>query len=234
MKRIAVLGGTFNPVHLEHVELCKNAIAELNLDKLLVMPTYISPHNTSAPAPTIDRLEMLKRAFSGVEKVEISDYEILKEGKSYTYQTVEHFAENKDAKLFFIMGGDMLTDFKSWRYPERIVNSCTLAVFERENTFTDFKAEKEYFNKTFNKDGTKKITTAITTLFINLDCAFFILLSSPEKIALPKSKLPNTINNIGTKILTNFKINFNKSLILLSSILLQLNALSIKIILEPS
>lgn len=155
MERIAILGGTFNPVHLEHVELCKHAIAELNLDKLIVMPTYISPHKTRVPAPALDRIEMLKKAFLGVEKVQINDYEILKEGKSYTYQTVEHFCQNKNVRLFFIMGGDMLTDFKSWRYPERIVKNCTLAVFEREKTFTDFEKERKYFKQVFDTDFIK-------------------------------------------------------------------------------
>ena len=151
MKRIGILGGTFNPVHSEHIRLAFSALDELNLDKLLVMPTYISPHKTSTPAPSQDRLNMLRLAFLGQDKIEVSDYEINKQGKSYTYQTVEYFKEKEDCELFFICGGDMLTDFRSWRYPERILSACTLAVFGREDFFTDYQKEEEYFENTFGK-----------------------------------------------------------------------------------
>lgn len=152
MERVGIFGGTFNPVHGEHVEIAKQALKELNLDVLIVMPTFLSPHKSTVPASALDRINMLKLAFKGVDKIEISDYEIKKQGKSYTYQTVEEFKQRfKDAKLYFICGGDMLTDFKTWRYPERILSSCDLAVFGREDYFTDYDFEEEYFKKTFGK-----------------------------------------------------------------------------------
>ena len=155
MMRIGIFGGTFNPVHSEHILVARAAVKELNLDKLFIMPTFISPHKNSMPAPAEDRLNMLKLVFSEDEKIEVSDYEIEKQGKSYTYLTVEYFKEKYDAELFFICGGDMLTNFKTWRYPERILVACTLAVFDRENSFTDFDAEREYFKRTFSKDYIK-------------------------------------------------------------------------------
>ena len=145
MKRIAIFGGTFNPVHIEHVELCKSAIKELNLDKLIVMPTFISPHKVDKACLSAgERLNMLKLAFEGVDRVEVSDFEILKEGKSYTYQTIEHFYQ-QGQQLFFIVGGDMLTDFKTWKFPERILSLATLAVFKRQSIYTDFDKEREFF-----------------------------------------------------------------------------------------
>lgn len=150
MKRVGILGGTFNPVHNEHIALCLSAVKELSLDKLLVMPTYLSPHKNDAPASSIHRLNMLKLAFNGCENIEVCDYEIQKQGKSYTYQTIEHFY-NEDTELFFIVGGDMLVNFKTWRYPERILDKCTLAVFSRQNFFVDYEKEQEYFKNTFNK-----------------------------------------------------------------------------------
>ena len=151
MKRIGILGGTFNPVHLEHVELAKSAKKELGLDELIVMPTYLSPHKTSVPASAEDRLNMLKIAFDGVDGVTVSDYEIKKQGKSYTYLTVEHFNDGK-TKVFFICGGDMLTDFKTWRYPERILDAATLAVFSREDFFTDYQKEEKLFLERWGKN----------------------------------------------------------------------------------
>ena len=154
MEKIAIFGGTFNPVHSEHVSLVKSAIKELNLDKLIVMPTYLSPHKTSKSAPAEDRLAMLKLAFSDEKNVEISDFEILKKGKSYTYQTVEHFY-SKNTTLYFLVGGDMLIDFKKWKFPERILSCATLAVFDREKVFVDYQKEQEYFKKTFGKQFIK-------------------------------------------------------------------------------
>ena len=154
--KTGILGGTFNPVHTEHVILVKTAIKQLKLDKLIVMPTFLPPHKNIIPAPAEDRLEMLKIAFSDVEKVTVSDFEIQKKGKSYTFETVEHFrASDPDGELYFICGGDMLTDFKTWRYPERILAACRLAVFGREDYHTDYKAEKDYFNKNFGCGFTK-------------------------------------------------------------------------------
>ena len=155
MEKIGILGGTFNPVHKEHVSVAKSAIKELGLDKLFVMPTFLSPHKNSIPASPIDRLNMLKIAFKDDEKVEVCDFEILSEGKSYTYKTVEHFKEKGYEKIYFIMGGDMLTDFKTWKFPERILSACDIAVFERENFCTDFDGEREYFKSHFNKEFVK-------------------------------------------------------------------------------
>lgn len=151
MKKIGILGGTFDPVHIEHIRLAKSAVEELGLDELLVMPTFIPPHKTRLPALAEDRLKMLELAFSGQEKIKVSDYEIKKQGKSFTYQTVEHFKEQTGAEIFFIVGGDMLTDFKTWKNPERILNACTLAVFGREDFQPDYQKETEYFDKTFSK-----------------------------------------------------------------------------------
>lgn len=153
--KTAILGGTFNPVHLEHVELGKRAIEELNLDRLIVMPTFLAPHKNSTPAPSEDRLNMLKLAFSSVEKVEVSDFEIKNGGKSYTYLTVEHLKKELGDELFFICGADMLVDFKTWRNPERILDCVTLAVFDREGVSVDYEKEQDYFTKTFGKKFVK-------------------------------------------------------------------------------
>ncbi len=155
MEKIGILGGTFNPVHNQHVALAKSAVSELGLDKLLVMPTFISPHKNTLPAPAYDRIEMLKIAFRGEDKIEISDYEIQKQGKSYTYLTVEHFKEKFGAQIYFIVGGDMLTDFKTWKFPERILAACDLAVFDRDDFYTDYISEREYFRARFGKEFVK-------------------------------------------------------------------------------
>ena len=153
MERIGIFGGSFNPVHNEHITLAKSVLSELNLDRLIVMPTYIAPHKSNlVPAPAEDRLNMLKLAFLGIDKVVVSDYEIEKKGTSYTYATVEHFKQTLDAQIYFLVGSDMLKDFKTWKYPQRILSACTLATFGREGEQVDYQKEQEYFKSTFNKE----------------------------------------------------------------------------------
>lgn len=155
MKKVAIFGGTFNPVHNQHIALARQAIKELELDELVVMPTFISPHKSASPAPAEDRLNMLRLAFKNDPKITVSDYEIQKGGKSYTYQTVEHFSQDKGVKLFFIVGADMLENFKTWRYPQRILDACDLVAFGRKDCSVDYEKERQYFKQTFGKEFIK-------------------------------------------------------------------------------
>ena len=131
--RIAVFGGSFDPVHTEHIRLAQAAIEELGLDKLFVMPAHAPPHKPGKVlSPDNDRLEMCRLAFADNPKVTVSDYEIAKGGTSYTYLTCRHFKEvYQGAEIFWIVGTDMLRDFPTWRYPEDILKSVTLAVCGR-------------------------------------------------------------------------------------------------------
>lgn len=155
MKKIAIFGGTFNPVHTEHVKTAAAAVKELNLDKIIIVPTFLPPHKNVSPAKGADRINMLKLAFRDADKAEISDFEITNGGKSYSYITVEHFkSEYPDAELYLLIGGDMLKDFKTWKFPERILASAKLAVVTRQDRFCDIRLEREYFKSVFKKDFT--------------------------------------------------------------------------------
>lgn len=155
MKRIVIFGGTFNPVHVEHVKTALAALKELEADKIIIVPTFMPPHKNVSPARSADRINMLKIAFRGVKKAEISDFEVQSGGKSYSYITAEHFRNlYPDAELFMIVGGDMLTDFKTWKNPEKILDALNLAVVLREDYACDCQKEREYFKNTFGKDFT--------------------------------------------------------------------------------
>lgn len=154
MKKIGIFGGTFNPVHNEHISLIYKAIEELNLDRLFIIPTFISPHKKGDIAPAEDRFNMLKLAFLSEEKIEVSDFEIKNGGESFTYITVEHFKKiYPDAEIFLIIGADMLNDFRRWKYPERILHVCSLCAFLRED-YKILNDAHEYFLENFNKDFT--------------------------------------------------------------------------------
>ena len=152
--RIAVFGGSFDPVHTEHVRLVEAAIQELALDKLFVMPAFAPPHKLGKVlSKDEDRLAMCRLAFDGVKRAEISDYEIAKGGTSYTYLTCQYFREQyPDAEIFWIVGTDMLRDFPTWKHPENILENVTLAVCGRaeENNAWQIE-EQENFLARFGK-----------------------------------------------------------------------------------
>ncbi len=151
--RIAVFGGSFDPVHSEHVQLVKTALEELQLDKLLVMPAYAPPHKKGKVlSPDEDRLAMCRLAFAGMDRVEVSDYEIRRGGTSYTYLTCEELKrEYAGSEMFWLVGTDMLRDFPTWKYPEKILSLVTLAVCGRAEKGEWVEDEQEKFFALFGK-----------------------------------------------------------------------------------
>ena len=117
--RIAIFGGSFDPVHNEHVRVAENAIKTLGLDRLIVMPANIPPHKkTGRLSYGKARLDMCKLAISHLDCVEISDYELNKGGTSYTFETCRYYKETyPGAQLFWLVGTDMLRDFPTWKNP---------------------------------------------------------------------------------------------------------------------
>ena len=133
MERIGIYGGTYNPPHIGHLRAAEYAIEALKLDRLLLIPTGVSPHKEmAAGASTADRLELLRQSAASIEKAQVSDIEIRREGRSYTVDTLRAIkAEHPDSELFLLMGTDMFLSFLSWREPEEIMQLATLAVFCR-------------------------------------------------------------------------------------------------------
>jgi len=96
---------------------------------------------------------MLKIAFGGMKNIEISDFEILNGGKSYSYITAEHFKkEYPSAQLYMLVGADMLNDFFTWKNPEIILQNCKIAAFGREGYFCDYEDIKDKFQNRFSTD----------------------------------------------------------------------------------
>ena len=134
MERIGIFGGSFNPVHSEHIKVALEAVKELQLNKLFIIPTFVAPHKQGVEVLTAsDRLNMLNLAFLGNDKIVISDYEIKAQGVSYSYLTIRHFKElYSGSELFFLMGSDMLENFPTWKNPDDIVKNCNLVLINRQ------------------------------------------------------------------------------------------------------
>ena len=148
MRRIGIYGGTFNPPHLGHIRGASFAMSALQLHKLLVIPTNISPHKQMpADTPTAQqRYTMTKLAFSGIAGVEVSDLELQRQGASYTYKTVDAVKDMyPDEEIVLFMGTDMFLSFLEWKEPEQILQNASLAVFYRGD-----KGEKETIDKQKN------------------------------------------------------------------------------------
>ena len=152
--RVAIFGGSFDPVHSEHIALVQKAIQSLHLDELIVMPASTPPHKQGKErTEDFHRLRLCEIAFSGMDKVRVSDYEIAKGGTSYTYLTCRYFREQyPTAQLFWLVGTDMLRDFPTWKNTDEILSLVTLAVCARDEKDGWLQKEKRGFYEKFQRD----------------------------------------------------------------------------------
>ncbi len=136
-KRVGIMGGTFDPIHMGHVILAEKAYEQLSLDQVLFMPSGNPPHKTERSGRATDeqRVEMVRCAIHGNTHFTLSLMEMNQEGYSYTYLTLEQLhADHPDTDYFFIIGADSLFNFDTWMHPERICAACTLVVATRNHT----------------------------------------------------------------------------------------------------
>ena len=134
--KIVIFGGTFDPPHLGHRRLLDNVIKEIKPDKLIVIPAYVSPFKaeTQAGAGAEQRLRMCELAFDGVPGLEISDMEIKRGGKSYSYDTIMQLRNQYPGdELIFAMGTDQIKSFHGWYRYEEILGMCAIAAFARDD-----------------------------------------------------------------------------------------------------
>lgn len=150
--RIAVFGGTFDPPHVGHVELCRMVLNEkrYGIDKIIVMPCGNPPHRY-ALTESKHRFNMCKLAFRDA-RFAVSDYEI-KEGrdrfKSYTFKTLEYIKSFNDIKPYLIVGGDSMREMRLWAKPEAIASLCEIIAVERRG-IGGIEAAAAEFQKEFN------------------------------------------------------------------------------------
>lgn len=130
---IGILGSAFNPPHLGHLALAQEALWQLGLDEVILVPTGQAPHKRIADDPGRElRLTMTRLAATDDGRFTVSPLEVEREGPSYTYETLELLAEQRgDTELVFVMGADAAVGLESWREPERVVELARLAVARR-------------------------------------------------------------------------------------------------------
>jgi nicotinate-nucleotide adenylyltransferase len=130
---IGVLGSAFNPPHLGHLALAQEALWQLQLSEVVLMPTGEAPHKRIVDDPGREqRLAMTRLAAADDSRFSVSTLEVDRDGPSYTYETLELLADERgDTELVFVMGADAAVGLESWRRPERVVELARIAVAGR-------------------------------------------------------------------------------------------------------
>jgi nicotinate-nucleotide adenylyltransferase len=143
MKRIGILGGTFNPIHMGHLIMAKETCRHHHLSKIIFIPAYIPPHKyVKDLTEAHHRYEMIKAAISGKSKLEVSDLEIKREGRSYTIDTVQEILDHygKDSEVFLIMGADSLNELELWKNIKKLSQLCHFVIINRPGFKTEASA----------------------------------------------------------------------------------------------
>lgn len=127
LKRIGILGGTFNPVHKGHLRLAQDARKRFDLDRVFFVPCARPPHKRpDRLAPAKHRLAMLEVVLKGNPRFVVSDIEIKRGGISYSIDTVRRLKKlHPNLAMYFIIGGDSIDELKSWKQIHELENLCT-------------------------------------------------------------------------------------------------------------
>jgi nicotinate-nucleotide adenylyltransferase len=135
--RIALLGGTFNPVHMGHLLIAQTALDSHHLDRVVFVPAGLPPHKKSPKTSARHRLAMLRLAIRGNRAFSVSDWEIRQKRIVYTYETLEHFRKVwPRAALYFILGADALKSLPRWRESHRLKRLCRFVALPRIEVFS--------------------------------------------------------------------------------------------------
>ena len=148
MKKYGIFGGTFNPPHIAHSIVAENVRQQLNLDKIIFIPSGNPPLKNSIPAE--HRLAMAKLAFGNNKNFEVSEIEFDRpDEKSFTVNTLQMLQKkyiNDQVELFLIVGIDNLIDFPKWKEPEKLFELSEVVVINRPN-FSDTDSKIEFSSK---------------------------------------------------------------------------------------
>lgn len=160
MMKVAIYGGSFDPPHNGHKALAYNLAKACGADKVIIVPTAMSPFKNTSGADADERLQMCRLHFCE-ECFEVTDIEIRRGGKSYTVDTVSAvMAMYPEAELFLFMGDDMLLSFHKWYEYRKIMDMCTIVAACRTEDMAELDAMKEY-TRTVLGDGCVIICNSI-------------------------------------------------------------------------
>ena len=131
--RIGIFGGSFNPVHNGHLRLAERALEELNLEKVIFVPSYQTPLKKEDLFPASLRLGLLRAAVKKYPRFFVSSCEIQRKGRSFTVDTLRFFKKRfkKNAVFYFLSGADALKNLHRWRSLKQVLALCRFVVMTR-------------------------------------------------------------------------------------------------------
>lgn len=134
MKKIGILGGTYNPIHIGHLLLAEAAMNDAGLEQVWFIPAGKSyMKQEAAVLPAMERYHMVQLAVQGNPRLRCLDAEVCREGNTYSYETMEQLRESyPDVEFSFLLGADCLFTIENWKCPERIFASCSILAAVRE------------------------------------------------------------------------------------------------------
>ncbi|MEC5422188.1 nicotinate-nucleotide adenylyltransferase [Virgibacillus sp. C22-A2] len=132
MKRVGILGGTFDPPHLGHLIIGEEVRLALNLEEIWFVPSHLPPHKESAKTSATDRINMLMKALDGNSFFSINTIETERLGKSYTFDTIKALQkEFPDTEFYFIIGADMVEYLQHWHRIDELINMVSFVGVKR-------------------------------------------------------------------------------------------------------
>lgn len=137
IEKVGIYGGTFSPIHMGHVRAALAFLREMKLDRLYVIPAALPPHKAEKSGVGAEaRLEMTRLAFADCPetadgRLAVSDFEVRREGKSYSIYTLEHFSR-PDRRLYMLVGTDMFLTLPTWYRAEDIFRLADIVLMRRE------------------------------------------------------------------------------------------------------
>lgn len=131
--QIAIFGGSFDPPHIGHQSIAKKALKKLQIDQLIIVPSFLNPLKTRSFLDAKTRYKLLKKLFSKNECVKVSKYEIKQDRPVYSIETIKYILKKyKPSKLFLIIGADNYNSFHLWSNYEEIKELVELVVVTRQ------------------------------------------------------------------------------------------------------
>jgi nicotinate-nucleotide adenylyltransferase len=144
MTKVGLFGGSFNPIHLGHVQSVVDVSEKLSLDKVFVIPAYLNPHKEPIEGPSPEeRLEIAKAGMEDYKDfVKVDEQEILRKGPSYTIETIESYLKEYNSEdLYLILGMDTFAKFDTWKDFDKILHKVNLVVTSRPGNQLPFSIE---------------------------------------------------------------------------------------------
>ncbi len=133
-KKIALFGGTFDPIHLGHTRVAEKAAQHINPHQLIFIPARRSPLKQNAPvAGDRERFKMIQLAIKNYQRFKVSDYELKKQKPSYTLHTVRAFKKmfGQNSAIYWLVGADTIKELHAWYKIEELIDECNISVMYR-------------------------------------------------------------------------------------------------------